>query len=155
MANTVTEWKSGQNPTPGVESVGYPNCDFTWNVGSGTDHAEVLSEPFAYPGRYFTILVNTNGASISTSTTMAYTLYGSNDADLTHSMWDTIVTGSLTNAEIDDEIGIVKYAAETNGSTLGFGIYKFYKLGLDPNQDPGVDYAIKVGINAPPIGSDA
>ena len=59
MADSVTKWKSGQNPTPGVPSVGYPYCDFNWNVTADTDSdAAQTSSTFAYPGKYFTIVVN-------------------------------------------------------------------------------------------------
>ena len=156
MANTVTKWKSGQNPVPGTESVGFPHCDFTWNVGSGTDHAEVISEPFAYPGRYFTFLVNTEGASISSSTTMSLKLYGANSPDLAHAKWETVgATVSISNAQIDDIAAVAAFNVETDGDAKGIGICKYYKVGLDPNQDPGVDYSIRVGLNAPPVGSNA
>ena len=156
MANTVTKWKSGQNPVPGTPSVGFPYCDFTWNVGSGTDHSAITSEPFAYPGRYFTFMFNTEGASISSSTTVAYTLYGANSPDLADAKWDVIVNAAtLTNAAIDDIVTRIVINTETLGSTVGWGIYKYYKIKLDPNQDPGVDYSVRVGINAPPVGSNA
>ena len=156
MANTITKWKSGQNPVPGTESIGFPYCDFTWNVGSGTDHAEVISKPFAYPGRYFTLLVNTEGASISSSTTLVYTVYGTNNVDLAHAKWDSVVTGTLTNVNIDDVSAPVNIQSETYGTAVvGKGVYRHYKLGLDPNQDPGTDYSIRVGLNAPPVRSDA
>ena len=101
MANTVTKWKSGQNPVPGTESVGFPHCDFTWNVGSGTDHAEVISEPFVYPGRYFTLMINTEGASISSSTTVTYTLYGANSPDLADA---NLLSPAAINIPLDCEI---------------------------------------------------
>ena len=155
MANTVTKWKNGQNPVPGTPSVGFPYCDFTWNVGSGSDHAEVTSEPFAYPGRYFTLMINTEGASSSSFTTVTYTLYGANSPDLADAKWDSVATASIANAAIDDIVTKVAINAETMGAALGFGIFKYYKLGLDPNQDPGVDCSIRVGLNAPPVGSNA
>jgi hypothetical protein len=155
MANTVTKWKSGQNPVPGTPSVGFPYCDFTWNVGSGTDHAEILSEPFAYPGRYFTFVINTEGASISSSTTAVWKLYGANSSDLADAKWDFLVQGSISNVQLDDVAAVAPVGVETAGDAQGVGICKYYRIGIDPNQDPGVDYSIRVGLNTPPVGSDA
>ena len=154
MADSVTEWKSGQNPTPGVESVGYPYCDFTWNDPDTNSDDAITSNPIAYPGRYFSFALNTTGAAVGGSANLAFTIIGSNDISLSDNKWTTVSTGTILNAAIGGKMSSAKVSTETKGSTVGDGIFKFYKLKLDPSADPGT-VAMRVGLNAPPIASNA
>tara|TARA_B100000519_G_C14241050_1_gene437346 strand:+ start:1787 stop:2251 length:465 start_codon:yes stop_codon:yes gene_type:complete len=154
MADSVTKWKSGQNPVPGTESVGYPYCDFTWNDPDTNSHAAVTSEAIAYPGRYFSFALNTDAAAVGGSANLAFTVLGSNSSSLTEAKWTTVSSGTVLSAAITEKMSIAKISAETTGSAAGNGVYKFYKLQLDPSADPG-EVTIRVGLNAPPIGSDA
>tara|TARA_R110002020_G_scaffold146524_1_gene321164 strand:+ start:95 stop:559 length:465 start_codon:yes stop_codon:yes gene_type:complete len=154
MADSVTKWKSGQNPVPGTESVGYPYCDFTWNDPDTNSHAAVTSEAIAYPGRYFSFALNTVGIAVGGSANLAFTVLGSNDVSLTEAKWTSVATGTALSAGIDEKMSIAKVSAETTGSGVGLGVFKFYKLKLDPSADPGA-ITMRVGLNAPPIRSDA
>ena len=147
MADSVTSWKSGQNPTPGVPSVGYPYCEFNWNVTADTNSgADQKSEAFAYPGRYFTLAINTAGDAVDTND-IVYTLYGSNNSDLAIAKWDTVKTATIANAAITNLTTYVEVSTENDEA-----LYKFYKLGLNPAGDVGPECTIRVGINAPSLG---
>ena len=143
MANIISEkWFSGQNPVPGTASVGYPHVDFTWNSPDDNNHTAVTSPAFAYPGRYFTIVFN--GAAAATAGDYVYTLYGSNDSDLEIAKWDTIKTATIANADITALTTFVEVNTENDEA-----YYKYYKIKLDPDADPGPAITIRVGINAP------
>lgn len=154
MADSVTKWKSGQNPVPGTESVGYPYCEFTWNDPDTNSDDAITSEPIAYPGRYFSFALNTTAAAVGGSANLAFTVIGSNDTSLTDNKWTTVATGTVLSAAIGGKMSIAKVSTETTGSAAGLGIFKFYKLKLDPSADPGT-VTMRVGLNAPPVGSDA
>ena len=102
----------------------------------------MTSPAFAYPGRYFTLVINA-GADTITTADVVYTLYGSNDVDLAIAKWDTVKTGTIANAAITDLTTFVEINTENDE-----GLFKFYKLKLDPSQDPGTS-DVRVGINAP------
>ena len=145
MADSVTKWKSGQNPSPGTPSVGYPNCIFAWNTGRGTSFAAQTSDPIAYPSEVFSFAINTNGATISSSTTLTYHVYGGQN---TTGPWKQLLTGTISNASIDEETELVNVNAETYGmGVVGKGIFEYYTIKLTPNQDPGT-FSITVGVNA-------
>lgn len=146
MADSISKWASGQNPTPGNPSVGYPYCDFSWNVTADTNSgAAQTSEAFAYPGRYFTIAINTAADAVDTND-IVYTLYGSNDVDLAIAKWDTVKTATIANAAITDLTTFVEINTENDEA-----YFKYYKLKLDPAGDVGADCIVRVGINAPAL----
>tara|TARA_R100000808_G_scaffold9378_1_gene25820 strand:- start:5648 stop:6118 length:471 start_codon:yes stop_codon:yes gene_type:complete len=151
MADSVSKWKSGQNPTAGTPSVGFPYADFTWNgldgAGSADDtnsHAALTSEVLDYPGRYFTLVINAGADTIGGTADVVYTLYGSNDRDLAIAKWDVVKTATLASATITDLVTFVEINTENDEA-----YYKYYKLKLDPSADVGPTCTIKVGVNAP------
>tara|TARA_R110002012_G_C11399550_1_gene585563 strand:- start:117 stop:566 length:450 start_codon:yes stop_codon:yes gene_type:complete len=146
MADSISnKWYSGQNPVPGTASIGYPYVDFKWNTGSGSSHAALTSPAFAYPGRYFTLVINAAADTITTAD-VVYTLYGSNNANLAIAKWDTVKTATIANAAITELTTFVEINTENDE-----GFFKFYKLKLDPSQNPGSARVVKVGINAPAL----
>ena len=148
MADSVSSWKSGQNPVPGTPSVGYPYCDFSWNVTADTDSlAAQTSETFAYPGKYFTIVINAGADSIAGSADVVYHLYGSNDDSLAIAKWDIVKTATIGTATIHDLVTFVEINTENDE-----GYFKFYRLKLNPSADVGPNCIVRVGINAPSIG---
>ena len=151
MADKVSVWKSGQEITAlGTASVGYRHADFEWNADSDdTDsHAALTSEAFAYPGRYFTLVVNATADTIGGSADVVYTLYGSNDNDLAIAKWDTVKTATISSADIHNLVTFVEVNTENDE-----GFFRYYKLKLDPSADVGADCLIRVGINSTPIAS--
>ena len=149
MADKVSLWKSGQEITTlGTASVGYRHVDFEWNTDSDdTDsHAALTSQAFAYPGRYFTLVMNATADAIAGSADVVYTLYGSNDKDLAIAKWDTVKTATIASATITDLVTFVEINTENDE-----GFFRYYKLKLDPSADVGPDCLIRVGINSPPI----
>ena len=147
MADSVTSWKSGQNPTPGVPSVGYPYCDFTWNDPDTDSSAALTSESFAYPGKYFTVVVNASADSVGGSADIVYHLYGSNDDSLAIAKWDIVKTATIGSAAIHDLVTFVEINTVNDE-----GYFKFYKLKLNPSADVGEECTVRVGINAPSLG---
>ena len=147
MADRVSVWKSGQEVTAvGTATVGYPHADFEWNADADTDSdAALTSEAFAYPGRYFTLVMNATADTVGGSADVVYTLYGSNDRDLAIAKWDTVKTATIGTATITDLVTFVQIDTEDDE-----GYFKYYKLKLDPSADVGVDCLIRVGVNAPP-----
>jgi hypothetical protein len=149
MSDKVSIWKSGQEITTlGTASVGYRHADFEWNADSDdTDsHAALTSQAFAYPGRYFTLVMNATADAIASSADVVYTLYGSNDKDLAIAKWDTVKTATIASATITDLVTFVEINTENDE-----GFFRYYKLKLDPSADVGPDCLIRVGINSPPI----
>ena len=145
MANKISDkWYSGQNPTPGNASTGYPSIVYTWHAPDDSNHTAVTSPVFAYPGRYFSIIIN--GDAATTAGDYVYTLMGSNNRELADAKWDTVKTATINNADITALTTFVEVNTENDE-----GFFKFYKLKLDPSADPGVGIAIKVGINAPAL----
>ena len=154
MANNVTEWKNGQNPTPGTASVGYPYCDFTWNDPDDSNDDPITSEAFSYPGRYFTLIINADGAT--TAADYAWTILGTNDKTLADAKWGTLGSNSMSNAVITGMSNRVTFNVETLAASIaGGGIWKWMKLKLDPSADPGPAITLRIGLNAPPVGSKA
>jgi len=115
-----------------------------WNDPDDNSHAAVTSPAFAYPGRYFTIIIN--GAAAATAGDYVYTLMGSNDIDLADAKWDTVKTATIANAAITNLTTFVEVNTEDDE-----GMFKFYKLKLDPSADVGPGITIRVGINAPAL----
>jgi hypothetical protein len=151
MADKVSVWKSGQEITAlGTASVGYRHADFEWNTDDDDTNslAALTSEGFAYPGRYFTLVVNATADAIGGSADVVYTLYGSNDNDLAIAKWDTVKTATIASANIHNLVTFVEVNTENDE-----GFFRYYKLKLDPSADVGADCLIRVGINSTPIAS--
>tara|TARA_R100000152_G_C6688406_1_gene120617 strand:+ start:62 stop:517 length:456 start_codon:yes stop_codon:yes gene_type:complete len=146
MADFVSEWTKGFETTPGVPSRGYDYMTFTWNKTSGSSHAPLTSDIFPIHQDEATIVVNIGVASITSGTSMTVSLLGSNNKDLAVDKWESVRAVSFNEAAISG----TQCSMQVNfagGSVSGDpGRHMFYKLQLDPNQDPGQPFAVTVGI---------
>ena len=139
MANVVGNWDNGM-PT-GLGSANgsrpYPRIKFHWNVGSGTDHAELESPNLEFPlrGDCINFLVNTEGANVNTAN-VVLNIKGSADG----TNYFTLDTVTINSANFDQKLYIHKYDVSTNG------LAPYMKIGLDPASNLGVNAVIYVGV---------
>lgn len=147
MADSVTKWDNGQKPKPGIPSNGAMNCSFLWNKPNTDSSAALTSDYHNYFGRHFSYIINVNANDTGTGVNWDYDVLGSNSLDIADAKWDSVLTGTIPAATIQNMVCRVVLNEETIGATIGSGRYRYYKLKLDPSADPGINVGIKVEIN--------